>query len=123
MNDLINDRLLNTGRMLPDQLNAPWSLCFERDGTENVAVIIDADGEELLRSRHFWLPEANDPVPPTLAAMRLIVVAPELLSELAGVSHAWSHAEGGSEVMDYLEQRLYTIREAFAKATSTRREP
>ena len=60
-------------------LNAPWSLCFDRDGTEDLAVIYDADGEYLLRSRHFWLPEQGDPVPATLAAMRLVQAAPELL--------------------------------------------
>ncbi len=91
MNDPIN-LILSTGNMPPGDLNAPWNLSFERD----VAVISDADGEELLRSRHFWLPEADDPVPPTLAAMRLIVAAPELLAELAGISDAWSNAEGGS---------------------------
>jgi hypothetical protein len=62
--------------------NAPWSLRFERDGTEDVAVICDADGEELLRSRHFWLPEAADQEPPTLTAMRLIQGAPGLLEAL-----------------------------------------
>ena len=72
--------------------------------------------------RPFWLPEADDPVPLTLAAMRLIVAAPELLAELAGISDAWSDAEGGSEVMDYLEGRLYAIREAIADATNTRRD-
>jgi hypothetical protein len=123
MNDPINHHPLSTGHRPPADLNTPWSLRFERDGTEDVAVISDADGEELLRSRHFWLPEAGDPVPLTLAAMRLIVAAPELLAELAGISDAWSHAEGGSEVMDYLERRLYTIRDAIAEATNTRREP
>lgn len=62
--------------------NAPWSLRFERDGTEDLAVIFDADGVELLRSRHFWLPNADDPEPPTLAAMRLIQAAPALLEAL-----------------------------------------
>ena len=65
-----------------DNFNAPWNLRFEKDGTEDVAVLSDANGEELLRSRHFWLPQADDPVPPTLAAMRLIVAAPELLEAL-----------------------------------------
>jgi hypothetical protein len=60
-------------------LNTPWSLHFERDGTEDVAFIRDTNGEELVRSRHFWLPEGDDPTPPTLAAMRLMVAAPRLL--------------------------------------------
>ena len=122
MNDPTNHCPLSTGKMPQGDLNAPWSLRFERDGTEDVAVISDADGEEILRSRHFWMPEAGDPVPLPLAAMRLIVAAPELLAELAGISDAWSD-EGGSEVMDYLERRLYTIRQTIAEATNTRREP
>jgi hypothetical protein len=62
-----------------NDLNAPWSLHFERDGTEDVAIIFDSNGEELVRSRHFWLPQGDDPTPPTLAAMRLMVAAPRLL--------------------------------------------
>lgn len=63
--------------------NAPWSLHFDRDGTEDVAILCDANGEDLVHSRHFWLPEAGDPVPPTLAAMRLMLAAPKLLEALA----------------------------------------
>jgi hypothetical protein len=63
-----------------NSLNAPWSLHFDRDGTEDVAIICDSNGEDLVRSRHFWLPEGDDPIPPTLAAMRLIAIAPKLLS-------------------------------------------
>ena len=60
-------------------LNAPWSLEFDQDGTENIGIISDSDGHELVQSRPFWLPEADDPVPPTLAALRLMMVAPKLL--------------------------------------------
>jgi hypothetical protein len=60
-------------------LNTPWSLHFDRDGTEDVAIIRDANGDDLIRSRHFWLPEGDDPNPPTLAAMQLMAVAPKLL--------------------------------------------
>ena len=71
--------------------NAPWSLRFERDGTEDVAVICDADDSELVRSRHFWLPEGDDPMPPTLAAVRLIQAAPALpFSQLT-----WFERNGG----------------------------
>jgi hypothetical protein len=82
MNTPINHRPLNTGKM---PFNAPWSLHFDRDGTEDVAVICDANGEDLLRSRHFWLPEADDPVPMTLAAMRLVAAAPALLAACQGI--------------------------------------
>jgi hypothetical protein len=81
---------------LPDNLNTPWTLDFERDGTEDVAVIYDADYEELVRSRPFWLPQRDDPVPPTLAAMRLMRVAPSVLAALAGV-------------IDYAENEAYCL--------------
>ena len=63
-------------------LNTPWTLHFDGDGTEDIAIICDADGADLARSRHFWLPESDDPIPPTLAAMKLMVVAPKLLEAL-----------------------------------------
>ncbi len=64
----------------PNNLWTPWSLHFDQDGTEDVAVIFDARGHDLVTSRHFWLPEGNDPVPPTLAAVRAMHAAPELLA-------------------------------------------
>ena len=63
-------------------LFTPWTLHFDRDGTEDIAIIRDAHGHELVTSRHFWLPESDDPVPPTLAAMRMMVAAPKLLDAL-----------------------------------------
>jgi len=54
------------------------------------AVIDDANDQELIRSRHFWLPEADDPEPPTLAAMRLIQACPGLIRCVAG----WSSTVG-----------------------------
>jgi hypothetical protein len=63
-------------------INAPWSLHLDRDGTEDIAIICDADGEDLARSRDFWLPEGDGPVPPALAAMQLMVAAPKLLEAL-----------------------------------------
>src|SRR5674476_148033 len=47
MNDPTNHCPLSTGKMPQGDLNAPWSLRFERDGTEDVAVISDADGDVL----------------------------------------------------------------------------
>ncbi len=60
-------------------LNAPWSLQFDQDGTEDIGTIYDRDGNDLVHSSPFWLPDADDPVPPTLAALRLMKVAPKLL--------------------------------------------
>ena len=63
-------------------LKHPWTLHFDQDGTEDFAVICDGHGEDLARSRHFWRPGRDDPVPPTLAAMRLMASAPKLLEAL-----------------------------------------
>ncbi len=63
-------------------LNTPWSLHFDHDGTEDVAIICDGSREDLVRSRHFWLPEGDDPVPATLASMWLMTAAPKLLDAL-----------------------------------------
>ena len=49
---------------------------------EDVAVICDADGDDLASSRHFWLPEDDDPIPLTLTAMRLMAAAPLMLAAL-----------------------------------------
>jgi hypothetical protein len=64
----------------PKNLYTPWSLHFDRDGTEDIAVICDAAGHDLVTSRHFWLPEGDDPVPSTLAAVRAMHAAPKLLA-------------------------------------------
>jgi hypothetical protein len=61
-------------------LNAPWSLHFHKDGTEDIGTIQDANGDTLVESRPFWLPEGDDPTPPTLYALRLMAVAPKLLA-------------------------------------------
>jgi hypothetical protein len=81
-------------------LYAPWSLHFDRDGTEDTAVLCDAEGEELVSSRPFWLPEANDPMPPILAAMQLMKSAPELLETLESLLTHISELEGISSVID-----------------------
>ena len=56
----------------------PLSLGFERDGTEDIAVIRDA----IVRSRSFRLPEGDEPIPPTLAVVRVMAAAPKLLEAL-----------------------------------------
>ena len=61
-------------------LDAPWSLHFHKEGTEDIGTITDANGDTLVESRPFWLPEGEDPTPPTLSALRLMAVAPKLLA-------------------------------------------
>jgi hypothetical protein len=67
----------------PIDYNATWRLHFDRDGTDDVAIICDANGVDLATSPQFWLPTGNDPIPPTLAALWLMTAAPELLEALA----------------------------------------
>jgi hypothetical protein len=83
-NAIKTEEQLSASAALPDDgINAPWSLHFDRDGTEDVVVICDADGDDLLYSRCFWRAEGDDPeIPLTLPAMRLIVAAPKLLAAL-----------------------------------------
>jgi len=64
------------------ELHTPWELHFDRDGVEDVAVILDADGEPLVTSRPFWLPRPDEPTPTTIAAVRLMRAAPLLLQAL-----------------------------------------
>jgi hypothetical protein len=92
-------------------LNTPWSLHFDRDGTENIAVIRDADGEELVTSRPFWLPAADDAIPATLAALRLMVVAPKLLHAALGILAA---QEGGTIDFDLLRNAVVAATETDA---------
>ena len=80
--------------------NSGWSLRFERDGTEDIAVICDAAGDEIARSRPFWLPYADDPAPPTLSAMRLMHAAPRLLAAVEGVI---DYAESEAFCLDKLK--------------------
>ncbi|MFL5241541.1 MAG: hypothetical protein ACJ8FY_05490 [Gemmataceae bacterium] len=78
-------------------LNAPWSLHFDRDGTEDFGIICDAEMNDLVASHlpctriaertfgagTFWLPESSDDVmPQRVCQMRLMTAAPKLLEVL-----------------------------------------
>ena len=109
--------------MTQPQLNTPWSLHFDRDGTEDIAIIRDAQGDDLVTSRHFWQPEGNDPVPPTLAAMRAIFTTPDLLAfvtAVAGMTQDGEAIEGREFVLenddpvDTLNQLIDEMRQLVA---------
>ncbi len=87
----------------------PWSLRVYRDGTEDIAIILEADGEELAYSRPFWMPEGNDPVPPTLAAMRLMAALSECARLLA------NHDEQEGEERDAYREAMTIITEATGR--------
>lgn len=94
------------------ELHVPWSLHFDRDGTEDIAVILDANGDELAYSRPFWLPEGDDLIPPTLAAIRLMACASMLLNALIAASD-WIDAQIGKPRAE-LQAKVH---QAIAEAT------
>lgn len=100
--------------MSQNPLNAPWSLHFDRDGTEDVAVIRDSSGEDLATSRHFWRPEGDDPTPPTLAAMRAMKAAPKLL-EACKTLVEWVEAYAEEQGLSW--GPVHQTRAAIAEAT------
>ena len=94
----------------------PWSLHFNHDVTEDIAVILEANGEELAYSRPFWLPEGDDPMPPTLAAMRLMVAAPKLLMSLIECARLLAdHDEQDGEEGDAYREAIAAITEATGR--------
>lgn len=91
-------------------LGFPWSLHFDRDGTEDFGIICDAEGNDLVASHIpggkipprwkdrgfgegcFWLPEKGDPVPHLVRVMRLMTAAPKLLEAVERMHH-WVKAD------------------------------
>ena len=101
------------------ELDTPWTLHFDRDGTEDVAVIRDADGDALVTSRHFWRPEGDPPTPPTLMALRVMAAAPKLLEALMTIREDCRMALEGDwdKSDDGFEDMLCLIDAAVAEAT------
>ncbi len=84
-------------------LNAPWSLHFDRDGTEDFGIICDAGMNDLVASHLpqtnmprwkdrefgdgcFWLPEEEgDEVPLLVRQMQAMAAAPRLLAALKAI--------------------------------------
>jgi hypothetical protein len=85
-----------------DPLNTPWSLHFDRDGTEDYGIICDADGVDIAASHlpstriadrtfqtgTFWRPEPRDPTPVVLRQLQVMTAAPRLLAALKGLLDA-----------------------------------
>ena len=61
-------------------LDTPWRLRFDGDGIEDIAIIQDMEGEDFVASRPFWVPGEGEPVPVTLAAIRVMKASPKLLA-------------------------------------------
>ena len=82
----------------PTNLNVPWALHFDRDGTEDFGIICGADGNDIAASHlpstrigertfhtgTFWLPESDDEETPVLVRqLQLMTAAPKLYQALA----------------------------------------
>ena len=81
---------------MTDDLCTPWTLHFDRDGTEDFGIICDAEGDDIVashlpctriaertfRTGTFRLPEKRDPTPAVLRQLRLMTAAPRLLAHL-----------------------------------------
>jgi hypothetical protein len=84
--------------MTLNDLATPWYLDYDFDGTNETAVIFDQNAKHIATSRPFRFPKGGEPVPPTLAAMRLMATAPKLLEALQAVlPYAESEAESRAE--------------------------
>jgi len=75
-----------------NELNTPWSLHFDRDGTEDFGIICDGEGNDLVASHlptsrigertietgTFWLPESEEEKTPLLVRqLQLMTTAPK----------------------------------------------
>jgi hypothetical protein len=70
---------------MTNKLNTPWTLAWDRDGTEDFGTIYDADGHEIVSSQHSktcWLPEEGEPIPQLVRQLWLMETAPKLLAML-----------------------------------------
>ena len=83
-----------------ETLNTPWSLHFDRDGTEDYGIICDAEGNDLVASHLpqtnmprwknrgfgegcFWLPESEgDRMPLLVRQMQVMAASPNLRAML-----------------------------------------
>jgi hypothetical protein len=102
-------------------INAPWSLHFDRDGTEDFAIIVDSTGHDLATSRQFWIPEKGDPEVPTLNAMHVMAAAPKLLAALEQAEGVLRRVKDGhtTACLD-LPAAAEAAREAIAEAKGGR---
>jgi hypothetical protein len=104
-------------------LETPWSLHFDRDGTEDFGIICDAGGNDLVASflpgtriadktfetGTFWLPEYDhEPIPVRVRQMRVMTAAPKLLAMLK-----IAVATAGTAKQRWVKE----AREAIAEAT------
>jgi hypothetical protein len=111
-------------------LNAPWSLHFDRDDTDDFGIIRDAAGEAIVSSQHCKtcrLPESPDDclAPPALFHQLLLMMAAPRL--LAACKLALAAMEAALEADDpqaptqieWEAEPLATLRATIAEADPT----
>lgn len=117
-------------------LNAPWTLAFGRDGTEDYGVISDATGNEIVAShlpgvregRTCWLPEEDGEEVPTLVhQLRVMTAAPKLLAACKLARKAMEKAMGADDAqastrIEWEAEPMRTLRAAIAEAESGQAE-
>jgi hypothetical protein len=114
----------------PLDINAPWSLHFDRDGTEDFGIICDADGIAIVSSQHCrtcWLPESADDClePPALVhQLQVMTAAPKLLDACKLALSALEAALAADDPqaptqMEWEAEPLATLRSVVAEAEGT----
>lgn len=117
-------------------LCTPWTLHFDRDGTEDFGIVRDAAGNAIAASHlpctrigdrtfhtgTFWLPEPGDPTPVRLRQLRLMTAAPKLLracrQALAAMEEALEAGDAQARTqMEWEGEPMATLRAAIAEAT------
>lgn len=118
-------------------LCTPWTLYFDRDGTEDFGIICDATGEDIAASHlpstrigdrtfhtgTFWLPEPRDPTPVRLRQLLLMRTAPTLLhacrQALAAMEAALEAQDPQARTqIEWEAEPLRTLRQAIAEVES-----
>jgi hypothetical protein len=120
----------------PLDLVTPWSLHFDRDGTEDFGIVCDANGkdiaathlpstriaEQTFRTGTFWLPESDGEATPLLVRqLRLMTAAPQLLTACKAALAAMEAAMEADDPqactqMEWEAEPLSTLRSAIAEA-------
>lgn len=108
-------------------LCTPWTLDFDRDGTEDFGTIYDADDRAIVSSQHCktcWLPESPDDyleLPDLVYQLRLMTAAPKLLAvcktALAAMEAALEADDPQARTqIEWEAEPLDTLRKAIAEA-------
>ena len=120
-------------------LCTPWSLHFDRDGTEDFAIICDANGKDIaathlpstriavrtFQTGTFWLPESDEEAAPVLVRqLQLMTTAPKLLAACQAALAALEAELTAADPLAFTQieweaEPLATLRAVIAEAETT----